>query len=179
MAWFHAWCHGVVLTKRKSEAPRLLDLQRAGDLTIVEQFGDHFDELAEIVANVYKLGLLDKIGVDPVGIGQVLDALAKAKVPNEKFIAISQGWKLSGAIKTAEVKLAEGKLVHCGQPMMQWCVGNAKVEPRGNAILITKAASGTAKIDPLMAGFNAVQLMALNPLSARKRFQMFTLSREQ
>jgi hypothetical protein len=50
-------------------------------------------------------------------------------------------------------KLAEQELVHGGQPMMAWCVGNAKVEPRGNAISITKQASGTAKIDPLMALF--------------------------
>jgi phage terminase large subunit-like protein len=46
---------------------------------------------------------------------------------------------------------------------MNWCVGNARIVPTGNAILVTKQASGTAKIDPLMATFNAVSLMSLNP----------------
>jgi len=81
------------------------------------------------------------------------------------IVGITQGYKLNGTIKTAERKLAEGTLWHGGNELMNWCVGNAKVEPRGNAILITKQASGTAKIDPLMALFNAVALLSLNPES--------------
>jgi phage terminase large subunit-like protein len=50
--------------------------------------------------------------------------------------------------------------------MMAWCVSNAKVEPRANSTLITKSASGTAKIDPLMATFNAVDLMSRTPESS-------------
>ena len=48
---------------------------------------------------------------------------------------------------------------------MAWAVSNARVEPKGNAITITKQASGTAKIDPLMAAFNAVAWMSANPTS--------------
>jgi phage terminase large subunit-like protein len=46
---------------------------------------------------------------------------------------------------------------------MAWSVGNARIIPAGNAIAITKQASGFAKIDPLMALLDAAQLMSLNP----------------
>jgi phage terminase large subunit-like protein len=38
-----------------------------------------------------------------------------------------------------------------------------------HAIIITKQASGTAKIDPLMAAFNAIAPMAMNPWSTQPR----------
>jgi phage terminase large subunit-like protein len=98
-------------------------------------------------------------------LGGIMDALIEADIDPEKIVGISQGWKMTGAIKTAERKLAEGVLAHGAQPLMAWCVGNARIEPRGNAVIITKQAAGTAKIDPLMALFNAVTLMSLNPES--------------
>lgn len=163
LAWVRAWAHPSVLERRKEIAPRLHDFAQDGDLVLVTQIGDDVAELGAIVAEVEDYGLLDKVGIDPAGVGGMLDALVAAGVPQEKIIGISQGWRLGGAIKTTERKLAEGVLKHCGQPLMAWCVSNAKVEPKGNAILITKQASGSAKIDPLMALFNAVSLMSLNP----------------
>jgi phage terminase large subunit-like protein len=58
------------------------------------------------------------------------------------MLGVPQGRKLTGAIKTAERKLADGSLRHGGQGLMSWAVANARVEPKGNAIIITKQASG-------------------------------------
>lgn len=163
LTWTHAWAHPSVLERRKSEASRIRDFAKDGHLTLVNRIGDDIDDVAQLVAKVEQAGLLDKVGLDPAGVGAILDALEAAGIPRDKIDGISQGWRLGGSIKTAERKLAEGALLHGGQPMMAWCCGNARVEPRGNSILITKQASGSAKIDPLMALFNAVTLMALNP----------------
>lgn len=163
LLWCHAWAHPSVLERRKAEAARLQDFAKLGELTMVERIGDDADQVADICEQVYSCGLLDKIGVDPVGIGSILDALVEREIPDDRVIGISQGWKLGGAIKTAERKLAEGGIVHADQDLMAWCCSNARIEPRANSILITKQASGSAKIDPLMATFNAVSLMSLNP----------------
>ena len=161
--WAHAWAHPSVLDRRKEIASTLNDFAADGDLTMVKQIGDDVIEVADISARIFQSGLLDKIGVDPAGLGGILEALMEAGIPEDMVIGISQGWKLSGSIKTLERKVAEGAFLHGGQPMMAWCVGNARVVPVGNAVNITKQVSGTAKIDPLMATFNATALMMQNP----------------
>ncbi|GGY77265.1 terminase large subunit [Pseudoduganella plicata] len=163
LTWAHAWAHPSVLERRKDIAPRLQDFAKAGDLTLVTRIGDDVDGVAQFVAAIEDAGKLDKVGCDSMGLGGIADALLEAGIPEEKVVGISQGWKMTGAIKTAERKLAEGVMVHPGQALMAWCVGNARIEPRGNGVIITKQASGTAKIDPLLAVLNAVTLMALNP----------------
>ena len=170
LSWSRAWAHPSVFERRKDIAARLTDFANDGDLILVENIGDDVVQVAEICSQVYESGLLDKIGCDPSGLGMIVEAIVDADVPEECIIGISQGWKMTGAIKTTERKLAEKALFIADQPLMRWCVSNAKVEPRGNAVIITKQTSGSAKIDPLMALFNAVTLMSLNPVGVGKSF---------
>lgn len=163
LLWGHAWAHPVVFERRKSIAPELRDFHAAGHLSVVETMGADIAELVAKVAQVDASGLLHAVGLDPMGVGAIVDALAEIGIVDERVVGIPQGWMLSGAIKTGERKLADGTLIHGGQPIMAWAVGNAKVEPRGNAITITKQAAGTAKIDPLMAALNAISLMSKDP----------------
>ena len=170
LVWCKAWAHPSVLERRKSEAARFRDFERAGDLVFVKRVGDDVDDVAAIASQLKDSGKLDRIGVDPHGLGGIVEALNGAGIEEDQIIGISQGWKLNGAIKTTERKLAAGDMLHGGRDMMAWCVGNARIVPVGSAVTINKQASGFAKIDPLMALFNAVSLLALNPQSAGKSF---------
>lgn len=166
LLWAHAWAHPIVLERRKDQSPAFLDFEADGDLTIVRNVGDDVAQVSDIVQRINDAGLLDKVGVDQVGIGAIVDAIIARGIAIDRVCAISQGWRLTGAIKTTERKLAARALVHGGSRLMNYCIGNAKAEARGNAILITKQAAGRAKIDPLAATFNAVDLMSRNPATA-------------
>lgn len=168
LLWTHGWAHRIVLERRKEIAPALRDFERDGDLTIVDRPGEDVHAVADVVTKIRERGLLPAgrgIGVDAAGIGDIVDELT---APDRGFtlddiVAVSQGWKLTGAIKTTERKLAGGELRVIDSAFMRWCVGNARVVAAGNAITITKQVSGSAKIDPVMALFDASTLMALNP----------------
>ncbi len=168
LTWNHAWIHRSALDRRKSEAPRYLDFEREGTLTIFDDVNQDVREIVDVIETILGAGLLPEknaIGVDQAGISDLIDELELREIETGegRVIGISQGWKLTSSIKTAERRLADGEMVHGGTTLMAYAVGNAKVEARGNAIVITKQAAGTAKIDPLMATFDAVALMALNP----------------
>jgi phage terminase large subunit-like protein len=163
LLWTHAWLHPIALERQQAQAARFRDFAAEGDLTIVDEIGQDVAQVAAICAQVERSGKLDKIGVDPVGIASVLDALGDVGLDETRVVGVPQGWKLSGAIKTCERRLAEGALFHGGSRLMNWCAGNAKVEPRGNAVTVTKQLAGYCKIDPLCALFNAAALLSMNP----------------
>lgn len=165
LLWTHAWCHKGVLERRKSIADRLRDFAKAGELTIVEDELDDISAIVEIISDIKQRGLLASVAVDPAGLGEMIEALSEIGVTQEEGLLIGapQGYAMMNAIKTAERKLANGTLRHSGSALMSWCVSNLKIEPTATAIRATKQNAGDAKIDPVMALFDAVTVMSRNP----------------
>jgi phage terminase large subunit-like protein len=160
LTWTRAWCTPAALERRQSISGTLRDFEADGDLRIVSPGADVL-ELAELVAQIHRRGKLLSVGIDPAGVGvEVGEALEAHGVPKELIVAVGQGYRLMPAYTTLERRLDRQQLAHAGQPLMRWAVRNAKRSERG---LITKAASGTGKIDPLVALANAAMVMNESP----------------
>jgi phage terminase large subunit-like protein len=167
LAWTHALISPEGLERRKANGPFYEKFQNDGDLTVVEELPDDISFVTEIVEKVKGAKKLAGVGVDAIGIGGIVDALAKIGVTQEaKLLAgVRQGIALMGAIKTVERKLVDGSFKHGGQALMTWCAGNARIVPTPTGMRIARDDSGYGKIDPLMALFNSAALMALNPMA--------------
>lgn len=167
LGWSHAWCHRGVLERRKSIAQNLLDYEKAGELTIVDDKLDDMSRIVFIIRFLRDIGILGGVSIDPAGLGEFVDALADIKITQENKLLFGapQGYGLMNAIKTAERKLANGTLRHAPSELMTWAVGNIKIEPTATAIRATKQNAGDAKIDPAMAMFDAAVLMGTNPVA--------------
>jgi len=167
LCWTHALISPEGLERRKANTGFYDKFVADGDLTIVEELPDDISAVTEIVEKVKVAKKLAGVGVDAIGIGGIVDALAKIGVTQEnKLLAgIRQGISLMGAIKTVERKLVDGSFKHGGQSLMTWCAGNARIVPTPTGMRIARDDSGFGKIDPLMALFNSVALMATNPMA--------------
>ncbi|MBD3785643.1 MAG: terminase large subunit [Sphingomonadales bacterium] len=168
LCWTHAWAHRRVLDRRPIIAERLRDFAAQGDLTFFDERDPTADVegAADIVARLFGAGLLPDdaaIGMDTVQVYAIIEALVARGLDEEQLKYVGQDWRLSPAIWGLERKLQDGTFRHAGQRMMDWVLGNAKVEQRGSAVRMTKEAAGKAKIDPLIAVLNAFILMARNP----------------
>lgn len=166
LGWTRAFISPEGLERRQANRSAYDGFNVAGDLVYVDELPDDVAALVAVVEQVKNSGLLSKVGVDPAGLGVIVDALAEIGVTteaDENLIGVRQGFGLMGAIKSIERKLADGSFKHGGQTLMNWCAGNAIVQPTPTGMRIVRDESGFGKIDPLMALFDAAALMALNP----------------
>jgi phage terminase large subunit-like protein len=165
LLWAHAFISPEGQERRKINAASYETFIADGDLTRVDQLPEDLDGVVLIVRQVKEAGILAMVGVDPIGIGGIVDALNEIEVTEEAGLltGVRQGISLMSAIKTVERKLVDGNFRHAGQRLMNWCVANAKVVTTPTAMRIARDEAGAGKIDPLMAAFNAAALMATNP----------------
>lgn len=165
LVWAHALIGPDALKRRKANEPHYRDFQADGDLTMVDKLPDDLDFVKDVAQRCLDSGVLAQVGVDPAGVGGIVDALGELGISEESkmLVGVPQGIRLMNAAKTMERKLSDGTLRHSGSRLMAWCVSNAKTRATSTAVLVERAASGFGKIDPLMAAFNAAHLMSFNP----------------
>lgn len=182
LVWVHAWAWSIVWKRRPDIVTKLNELIAEHSLTRCEMpDGEGLADLAdddeqeltadivgvvEVLVQVRDAGLFPDehaIGLDPVCVASLTDELSAREFTGEQMTAITQGYKLSSAVKGSARKLAARTMRHGGTKLMQWCVGNAKMEPRGASAVAIVKSEPSAKIDPLAALFNAVMLMSRNP----------------
>jgi phage terminase large subunit-like protein len=169
LAWTHALISPEGLERRKANAGFYERFQADGDLTVVEELPDDISFVTDIVEKMKDSKKLAGVGVDAIGIGGIVDALAKIGITQDgnMLVGVRQGISLMGAIKTVERKLVDGSFKHGGQALMTWCAGNARIVPTPTGMRVARDDSGFGKIDPLMALFNASALLAHNPSPKR------------
>ena len=144
LLWAHAFISPEGEERRKANATVYETFKADGDLTRVDQLPDDLAAVVDIVKQVKDTRKLAMVGVNSIGIGGIVDALAEIQVTEQNGLlkGVRQGISLMGAIKTVERKLADGSFRHGGSRMMAWCAGNARVfrlQPRC-ALLETRLA---------------------------------------
>ncbi|BEV02211.1 terminase large subunit [Novosphingobium olei] len=191
--WHHAWAWPDVLDRRKDIVSVLRGFEEAGDLTICDEdsrldaavlaeamakgeaievpLPQDMAELAGYLARVKDRGLFpaeNGVAVDRVGSPMLVDAMASIGIVPPLLVGQGQGWMLNGVIAALPRMLKDGRALHGGRPMMAWAVSNAKVTYSGSALVMTKQAAGSMKIDPVIAMLNAASCLARGPVAADK-----------
>jgi phage terminase large subunit-like protein len=195
LAWGRGLISTIGVGRRKGNAVDYLEFKQAGELTVfrfdlditdlsegdddlraltddalpaektAEGWTPDVAEIVGIIRDIRDRGLLAKVGVDAMGIGTIVDALASIGITqdDELLYGVRQGIGLMGAFKTVERKLADGSFAHDGGPLLAWSVGNLKLIQTPTAVRVAREESGFGKVDVAMALFNAAALMTANP----------------
>ena len=145
LSWSKSWVHASVLDRRKSEAARLQDFEDDGDLVIVEDMEDAFTQVAALCAEVEQSGLLAQVGLDPMGVGAIVDALAEGGIAgNDRVVGVPQGWTLNGAMVAPSSRRSRASTACCLVPS-RGPRGAMVARPALSARAMRRAAMGASR----------------------------------
>ncbi|WP_410922048.1 terminase large subunit domain-containing protein [Pseudomonas aeruginosa] len=162
LAATRAFCYTVVLERRTQIASLLQDFVAAGDLVLMNE-ADGLGPVIDLLLAIHQRRDGVVLAADPNGVAvEIAETLLAAGWVRADIVAVRQGWGLRPGYQALERRLRAGTFQHGGQPLLSWCVSNARVDPTSG--LVTKKVSGSAKIDCLTAlATAAVALMELPP----------------
>lgn len=170
LSWVRVWAQPDVLIVRKAIAPTLRGFVEDGDLVICDEPDQELEEMADICEQVRDAGFLPQakgVGYDAHGgLKSMKAVLGKRGVVEPLLTFVKQGWALQPAVTNLPRMLKHKTFRHADQPIMAWCVGNAKQVLKGSNYVVEKQAAGSAKIDPLVALFGAAMLMFEDPMAS-------------
>lgn len=156
-AWFaRYWCpEDVAAERERTNRGRFLAWAAAGHLRLTPgEVTDYAFVEQEVLEMIDQVGGVRALGYDPWSCQDLANRLDAQDVP---LYQVRQTYpSLSLATKRLAVEVIQGHLVHGGDPVSRWCVGNTVIDmdPAGNVKPSKKKSTG--KIDGVVAGIMAL-----------------------
>lgn len=169
LVWFRAWCLAKVLERYREIAPALYGFADDGDLELSDDVDAIDEAVCDLADDLLAKGVLHSLWIDvetAKGIHRRLQArgFPAMTVDGKPMVqGVKQGGWLHPYIAGVPRELAGGRMVHGGQRLAAWAVGNTRVKRTGNLSAIDKGESGAAKIDPVAALLCAMRGMDDDP----------------
>lgn len=121
----------------------------AGWLTVTEGNSTDFDQIERDILESHAESPLYEIGYDPHNGHQLAQHLINAGI---SLVEIRQVWQYTNpAMRWLEVLLADGRLHHNGDPVLEWCITNVVVKPDNNQNIFPLKSAPAKKIDAALA----------------------------
>ena len=170
LLWVHSWLHVDGYERRRNSTP-LAEFQAAGDLTVYERTNGDLEAVEELVGRIREHVVA--VGVDPHGLRALVRRMEEMGLT---VAGIPQGWRLSPHVFQAQRDIHAGTLRQYGGPLTRWCVSNARVQPHGQAVALTKpnqASMSAQKIDAVVATVMALAVKAEHAPAPEPEYQLF------
>jgi phage terminase large subunit-like protein len=151
--WF--WCPQGALKRREREnRERLAAWSRAGHLCVTDGDVADYNVIRRDINEIRRAHVFSEIGIDPWNASQLATDL---QADGHDVTWVRTGFaSISPATKEFEKLVLGNAVVHDGNPVMSWCVGNCQVEQDASGNLKPSKRRSPEKIDGVVASVTAL-----------------------